>query len=436
MARRSTCGTPAHGHVAGCSRDTSGVSEADFSPNGQLLATSCEDGAIRLWDVAQGTTIRTIKAHEQAATTVAFGPDGRRIASGGEDRKAKVWELATGAELATFSGHSNGLRDLAFAPDGQMIASVAGDYRGPNAAEVMLWDSQTGQPISTLEGHTSLVTAVAYFPGGRRLATASDDRTIKLWDIVTGEDVFTLRGHTSGVLSLAISGDGRQIVSGSIDYSAKTWSTATPAPNAAAELSLRRAAVERVQSLLARLLLKADVIEALRADKSLSPRLRAAALEIAERRTENASGLYQAGWLAILRPAGKAGDYRLAVRQLDAACKVVVDDPERLAQYTGALALAFYRAGQPERAIQTIDGLNNSRRIPGKDAPDPNGKPLDLAVTAMSSQQQGDTTRARAALDQLRKIIKTEHWVNDQEAHVLFREAEVVVGASPVSPPR
>ncbi len=411
------------------------VDDAAFSPNGQLLATACGDGTIRLWDVQMGTTVWTIQAHQKAATTIAFSPDGNQVASGGEDHKAKVWDVTTGAELASFSGHFHNVRDLAFSPDGHTIASVGGDYRGPHAAEVKLWDSLTGHETASLTGHTSLVTAVAYFPSGRRLATASDDRTIKLWDSVTHEDVFTLRGHTSGVVSLAVSHDGRQIVSGSVDYSAKTWSTADPDAESVAELSLRRAAVERVQSLVATHLLKADVLEALRAEKSLSPRLRAAALEIAEHRTENASGLYQAGWLAILRPGGRADDYRLAVRRLEAACQIVVDDPERLAEYRRALALAFYRAGQPARAMETIHGspakpapthLDQTRVMPVSSV-----STLDLAVTAMASQKLGDSPRAREALDQLRELVQSDQRANDQEAQVLFREAEGVVGTSP-----
>src|SRR5262249_4191990 len=149
---------------------------------------------------------------------------------------------------------------------------------------------------AAFHGHTGLVTAVAFFPDGRRLATASDDRTIKLWEVPTGEDVLTLRGHTSGVVSLAISRDGRQIASGSIDYTAKIWSIEEREGETAFELAWRRAAVERVQFLYERLLLKAEVLEALRADRTLSPPRRAAALDVAERRSENASRLYQAAW--------------------------------------------------------------------------------------------------------------------------------------------
>jgi len=401
------------------------VSDADFSPDGKVLAASCEDGTIRLWDVTEGTTVWTIKGHQTAVNALTFAPDGRRLASAGEDHKAKVWDASSGSLLTEFSGHATGVRDLAFAPVGQQIASVGGTYRDPPPAEVMLWDSLTGRQTGTLKGHTSLVYAVACFPGGRRLATASDDRTIKLWDIATGEDVFTLCGHTSGVVSLAISRDGRQIVSGSIDYAAKTWSTANPDRETAAELSLRRAAVERVQSLFARHLLKTDVIDALNAERSLSPTLRAAALEIAGRRVENASGLYEAAWLTVVRPASRPDAYRLAVRRLEAACTVIAEDPERLAQYQQALALALYRAGQPSRAIEIIDALATAGEKP---SPDP--APLILAVTAMANEQLGDNSRARAARDLLRRVVQTDKWANDQEAQVLFREADQVVSAA------
>ena len=83
------------------------------------------------------------------------------------------------------------------------------------------------------------------------------------------------------------------------------------------------------------------MLEAIRADRTMSPRLRAAAIEIAGDRAENASGLYEAAWLAIVRPTGQTSDYRLAVRRLEAACRVVADDRDRLIEYRRALALAL-----------------------------------------------------------------------------------------------
>ncbi len=91
----------------------------------------------------------------------------------------------------------------------------------------------------------------------------------------------------------------------------------------------------------------------------MSPRLRAAAIEIAERRAENASALYEAAWLTIVRPTGQPEDYRLAVRRLEAACQVVTEDPVRLADYRRALALALDRAGQPAQALETIKSLGH-----------------------------------------------------------------------------
>ena len=118
------------------------------------------------------------------------------------------------------------------------------------------------------------------------------------------------------------------------------------------------------------------------------------------------------------------------MRRLDAACQVVVDDPERFAEYRRALALALYRAGRPAQAIETIDSLVTQNTSPAKATPGPDVTPLDLAVRAMANQQLGETTRARTALAQLRKLVLIDPWAEDQEAQVLFHEAEDIVKAT------
>jgi WD40 repeat protein/serine/threonine protein kinase len=404
------------------------VVEANFSPDGTRLATASGTGTIRIWNLEQRSPAWTVAAHEGGANAVAFAPDGNRVASGGEDRKVKVWDADSGLQLVTCSGHATGVRDVAFSPDGRAIASVGGAYRDADRAEVKIWDSFSGAQTASLHGHTSLVTGVAYFPDGRRIATASDDRTVKLWDATTGEGVFTLRGHTSGVVSVAVSHDGRQIASGSIDYTATVWSTEIPEEQARFDRSLRRSAVEYVQTLFARHLLKEDVLDAIRNHEYLSPRFRAVAVDLAEHRAEDAATLYESALLTLLRPGSPSSEQQLALRRLQAACRVVAHDADRLAEYRHALALALYRTGQPGRALQILhdpaasDG--NARRA------DP-ALPMHLAVSAMCNAQSGRIEVARAALEQLRRLVRSDPWLHDQKALDLLREAEALLANAP-----
>jgi len=41
--------------------------------------------ALRLWDLATGKTLLTLKGHTEAVNSVAFSPDGKRALSGGQD---------------------------------------------------------------------------------------------------------------------------------------------------------------------------------------------------------------------------------------------------------------------------------------------------------------------------------------------------------------
>ena len=396
------------------------ITDAAFSPDGSILATASEKGPIEIWDVVRGRIVRTLPGNSGGTKAVAFSPDGRKLASGGEDQTIRIWDPATGDPLSTMTGHATPVQDIAFSPDGRNLASVGGNYHGVVPAEVKLWDLKIGRELAAFQGHTSLVTAVAFFPDGRRLATASDDRTVKLWVVETHEDVLTLRGHTSGVLSLAISPDGLSIASGSIDYTAQIWTIESIEGERALELSMRRAAVERVQSLYAKHFLKADVLKELRADRTLSPRLRTAALEIAERRTENASRLYESAWLTIARPIGHLNDFQVALRRLQAACLVVKDDPERLENYRQRLPLAFYRVGEFSKALDMIAKSSAS-------TPQISQTPVDLAVKSMASHRIGRTREAQSTLDQLRSLVKLAPWAHNEEAHGFLQETELVL---------
>jgi WD40 repeat protein len=79
-----------------------------FSPDGRLLASgSTGQQMIKLWDVASGREVRTLKGHTDWVWSVAFSPDGRLLASSSYDWTVKLWEVASGSLVRTLTGHTD-----------------------------------------------------------------------------------------------------------------------------------------------------------------------------------------------------------------------------------------------------------------------------------------------------------------------------------------
>jgi len=192
-----------------------------FSPDGQILASGLSDGTIKLWDVATGTEIRTLRGHTGAVNSVAFSPDGKTLASGSNDDTIKLWDVATGTEIRTLRGRAGEVYFVVFSPDGKILAS------GSAAKTIKLWDVATGTEIRTLAWHDSLFNPVAFSPDGKILALGRWGGTIQLWDVATGTEIRTIEGHTSSVVSVAFSPDGKTLASGSADDTIKLWDVAT-----------------------------------------------------------------------------------------------------------------------------------------------------------------------------------------------------------------
>ena len=147
-----------------------------YSPDSQTLASSgSSDGTIQLWNVANGTHLRTLKGHTEMVRTLAFLPDGKTLVSGSDDDALRMWDTDTGTMLRQLSGHSNDVKSVVFSRDGKMLAS------GSEDASVRLWDAETGRFLPTLRGHFWEIKAVAFSPDSKTVVSA-DDSTILFWD--------------------------------------------------------------------------------------------------------------------------------------------------------------------------------------------------------------------------------------------------------------
>ena len=121
-------------------------------------------GQVRIWDVASGREIGTLKGHGRAVDKVAFSRDGKLLATGSTDNTIKIWDVATKRELSTLTGHTANIESLDFSPDGRLLASAGED------GSTFLWDARTGEHLLTLislddGGEWMVVTPQGLFDG-------------------------------------------------------------------------------------------------------------------------------------------------------------------------------------------------------------------------------------------------------------------------------
>jgi WD40 repeat protein len=180
-----------------------------FSADGKTLAAAGDHHTVRLWDVPAGKVRFTFADREFGPIySVALSPDGTRLAAPFR-RGVTVWDAASGRELLRLDGQD--ARAVAFSPDGQVLAVGGGGLihlcRARNGGVFRRFDRQEGR-----------VQALAFSPDGRSLLSGHDDGKVRLWEVATGKVRRSFGGHRTGIHGVTFSPDGRMVTAASGGY--------------------------------------------------------------------------------------------------------------------------------------------------------------------------------------------------------------------------
>jgi WD40 repeat protein len=196
---------------------TAVIRSIDVDAAGRFLVTGSEDKTVRVWDLASGQWLHTLRppigeGNEGKIYAVAISPDGELVAAGGWTgpvgrMNIYLFDRRSGRLVRRLTGLPNAVSELVFSPDGARLAALLG---GPNGLRI--FRVPDGQELGRDPDYDEDSYGLAFAADGR-LVTTSYDGKIRLYD----SDLRLLEaapapgGQPSGV---AFSPDGRRIAVG------------------------------------------------------------------------------------------------------------------------------------------------------------------------------------------------------------------------------
>ena len=237
---------------------TGELADVAFLPDGNLVAPT-KQGAVAVWDIGTGRSLRTIGSGDGTADPVVslgVNRDGTRLATQRflADR-VNVWDLHTGAGrenltrpdvvsslawapddrlfVSSFDGsiavldaegepvitvqEADGyvVEEIDVSPEGSLIAAAINHDRNPLLASVTIRDSATGHLDKLVIAPASLA-GVAFHPSGSSFVLATFSGEIQVWDLEPQRRILRIPALSS-IGDVAYSPDGRWIATGNED---------------------------------------------------------------------------------------------------------------------------------------------------------------------------------------------------------------------------
>jgi WD40 repeat protein len=196
------------------------VQDADFNPDGSILAIIRKQPNVTLYDVATGSEIARFDDNLDTdwSHNARYSPDGRYIATISE--YLRLWNTETGTTVALDmpSSFDGGCR-VDFSPDGTLLAATASE-----PATVYVFDIASGEQLLALQTDSEWnVCGLDFSPDGTLLATGDTNGKLQLWNLETGTQVADIQAHSESIGSVQFNADATMIATSGSDNYVRVW---------------------------------------------------------------------------------------------------------------------------------------------------------------------------------------------------------------------
>ena len=168
-------------------KHTEWVTAIAYSPDGKFLATADRNGGVEVWESgADPKPFNTLAGHKVACTALAFMPG--VLASASEDGKIALWNVKEGTEIRSWAAHAGGVLWVDFTPDGRIVSCGRDKI-------AKVWDA-TGKQIIATEAFGDLALRCAL--SSERVIAADWTGDIRVYAI-DGKKLGSLTANPIGI---------------------------------------------------------------------------------------------------------------------------------------------------------------------------------------------------------------------------------------------
>lgn len=195
------------------------------SPDGLVIASGGQDGHLRLWRAADGTSLGEV-ALKGWVEHIAWAPDGRTLAAAA-GRDVHLLK-SDGERLQVFAAHASTVASIAWRGDGKQLAVA--HYGGAT-----IWTPGAAEPTRRLERKGSILS-VAWHPKGRHLAAGCQDQAVQVWNLRAEQHLY-MSGYMTKLSTITWDESGRYLATAG-GPGATIWDFSGPGPEGSKPVGL------------------------------------------------------------------------------------------------------------------------------------------------------------------------------------------------------